>query len=500
VSWKNSGGPQFKAACCLYLSITLPGYPEFGKFHLHLEEKMKKLFLVLSVLVIAGMALAACQTATPAPTEEPAAPAAPAATEVPAPTAVPATEVPAAPALSGTIRVGSWDSADGLAPFNSAIASFEAAYPGVKVQLEDVPQGYGDKLLAEFASGTAPDVFQVGDGDVAKFAAQGVFEPLDPYIKGEKGTDPLDTSVFIQAVADIGKVGGTTYLLTKDSSPLVLYYNKTLFDAAGVAYPTDKWTWDDFKAAAEKLTVKDASGNVTQWGVQLPDSWGDPTWVRGILPIIYQNGGDIISPDGKKATGYLDSDQTIAALQWYADLITKDKVAPSKADVAALNGADLFQTGKVAMLWTGVWPLGGYIKDTTMNFGTTTLPAGSAGRANSICWAGFAVYSKSENKDAAWAFLRWIGADKGAEDFANYALTDVKAIADKQGKTTDPYYASVMSDLAVVHPLPDFTTMKYNDCLNTPFAAALDTYFTSGGDLKALLSDVATQADACLGQ
>ena len=457
---------------------------------------MKKLFLVFSVVLIASMVFTACG---PAATTPPAPPATqPPATQPPA-TQPPATEAPTAtqpPAakLSGTVRIGSWDSADALTPFNDAITSFEAAYPNVKIQLEDVPQNYGDKLLAEFASGTAPDVFQVGDGDVARFAAQGVFEPLDPYISGQKGNDPLDTSVFIQAVADIGKVGGTTYLLTKDSSPLVLYYNKKMFDAAGVAYPTDKWTWADLLSAAQKLNKPG-----TQWGIQLPDGWGDPTWVRGILPIIYQNGGDIISADGKKVTGYLDSDATIQALQWYADLITKYKVAPSKADVAALNGADLFQTGKVAMLWTGVWPLSGYIKDTTMSFGTAPLPQGKV-RANSICWAGFALYSKGQNKDAAWAFLRWIGADKGAEAFANYALTDVKAIADSQGKTTDPYYASVMSDLGVVHPLPDFTTMKFNDCVNTPLTKALDTYFTSGGDMKTLMSKVASDGDTCLAQ
>ena len=226
-------------------------------------------------------------------------------------------------------------------------------------------------------------------------------------------------------------------------------------------------------------------------------NWGDPLWTRGILPIIYQNGGDIISSDGTKVSGYLDSDATVAALQWYTDLFTKYKVAPTKADVAALSGQDLFQTGKVAMLWTGVWPMSGYIKDATMSFGTAQLPQGTA-RANSICWSGFALYSKSKNKEAAWAFLRWVGGDKGAYQFANYALTDVKAIADAQGKTTDPYYASVMADLAVVHPLPDFTTTKFNDCLNTPFSAALDGYFSKGGDLKTIMSGVATAADACL--
>ena len=453
---------------------------------------MKKIFLVLSVLVVAGMALAACQSATPTPAPTKA----PVVTQAPVATEAPATEVPA-PTVSGTIRVGSWDGADALKPWDEAIASFKAAYPDVEVKLESVPQGYGDKLLAEFASGTAPDVFQVGDGDVAKFAAQGVFEPLDPYISGEKGNDALDTSVFVQAVADIGKVSGTTYLLTKDFSPLVLYYNKNLFDAAGVAYPTADWTWNDFLTASQKLTVKDSSGAITQWGIQLPDGWGDAYWSRGIWPIIYQNGGDVISEDGKTTTGFLDSDATVQAVQWYSDLFLKEKVAPTKADVDALAGADLFATGKVAMLWTGVWPLGDYIKNTDIKVGTVQLPQGTE-RGNSICWAGFAMYSKSENKDAAWAFLRWIGAGDGAKSFANYALTDVKAIADEQGKTTDEFYGPVMADLDNVHPLPDFTNAKFGECVATPFQAALEGYFTSGGDLKTILTDVSTQADACL--
>ena len=466
---------------------------------------MKKLFFGLSFLIVAAMVLVACQPAA-TPTAEPtAAPAAEEPTAEPAveePTAEPATEeAPANPAadLSGTVRVGSWDNADALQPWDAAIASFEAAYPNIDVQLEDVPQGYGDKLLAQFAYGTAPDIFQVGDGDVANFAAKGVFEPLDAYISGEKGSLPLDTSIFYSAIADIGKVNGSTYLLTKDYSSLVLFYNKDLFDAAGVAYPTADWTWDDFTAAAKALTVADASGAVTQWGVQLPDGWGDAYWTRGILPIIYQNGGDIISPDGTKVSGYLDSDATIEALTWYTDLFLKDKVAPTKADVDALNGQDLFATGKAAMLWTGIWPLSDYKGTEGLNFGVAQLPQGKE-RGNSICWSGFGLYSKSENKDAAWAFLRYIGADEGAKDFADYAMTAVQPIAEAQGKTTDEYYAPVMADLDNVKPLPDFTTNKFGDCLNTPFMAGLEQYFLQGGDLKAIMSGVAAEADACLAQ
>ena len=200
-------------------------------------KKGRSLLFVLmtSVILLGGLILSAC---TPAAT----------ATPPPTATAVRRDDVPVS-TIMGTIRIGSWDSGPALEPFNAAIKSFEAANPEAKVQLESVPTEYGPKLLTQFAAGTAPDVFQVGDGDVSTFAAQGVLEPLDPYITGD---NPLDMDVFFPGVAAIGKVGDQTYLLTKDYSPLVLFYNKKLFDAAGVAYPTAEWTWDDMRAARQE--------------------------------------------------------------------------------------------------------------------------------------------------------------------------------------------------------------------------------------------------------
>jgi multiple sugar transport system substrate-binding protein len=464
---------------------------------------MKKFLSVVSILVMTIMMLAACATATPQVVIQTAV-----VTQVVQQTvAVPVqqtvvvnnviTATPEPATVTGTIRVGSWDSGDGLKPLNAAAADFQAAYPGVKVQVESVPQGYGDKLLAEFASGTQPDVMQVGDGDPSNFASKGGLEPLDDYISGKTGSNPLDTSVFYPAVFNIGKVSGKTYLVTKDYSPLVLFYNKKLFDAAGVAYPTDKWTWDDLLAAAQKLTVS-AGGKTTQWGIELPDGWGASNWTRGIQPIIYQNGGSLISPDGKTSTGYVNSDATIAAIQWYVDLFNKFKVAPTDAQVAALSGQDLFQTQKVAMLWTGRWPISGYQADPKLNFGVAQLPTGTQ-RGNSICWSGYAMSSKSANKLTAWAFLKFVASGQGAQEFAKYALTADKQIADLQGLTTDPLNAPIMADLANVKPLEILSNLNYNTCVDGPLATAIQTYILKGGDLKALLTDVATKADSsCL--
>lgn len=459
---------------------------------------MTKISSALTTLIIAGLILAACAAPSPlapdtiiqtveVPVEVEKTIVVKEVVEVQVTSAAPPAKV------TGTIRVGSWDSGDALEPFNNAIRSFEAKYPGTKVQLEAVPQDYGSKLLTQFAAGTAPDVFQVGDGDVATFASQGVLEPLDPLINGDL---PLDMGLFFPAIADIGKVGESTYLLTKDYSPLVLYYNKTLFDEAGVEYPTEDWTWDDLLDAAQKLT----DPSKPQWGIQLPGNWGDWLWHRGLAPILYQNGGDFISPDGSTTEGYLNSPETVEALQWYVDLFLEHKVAPTKADTESLAGVDLFQNGNVAMVWTGRWPLKDYQKNPRLNFGTVGLPAGPQGKANSICWAGFAVYSKGSNKDTAWAFVKHIAAEEGAQEFAKYALTAVEPIAELQGLDTDPFNESIITDLENVRPLPDFLNPKFDQCVVKNFRAELEQVFLENKPVQDAMDSASALADACFAE
>ncbi len=402
--------------------------------------------------------------------------------------------------LSGVVRVGSWESGDALTPWNNAIANFEAEHPNIDVQLEAVPQDYGTKLLAEFASGTAPDIFMSGDGDVSKWVALGASENLDPYIDGANG---FDRSVLFPAVAAFGEVNGSTYYLTKDYSPLIVYYNSDLFQSAGVDLPTASWTWDDLLNAAELLTL-DANGNnatspdfdpsnIQQWGISMPY-----TWDRAIEPIIYENGGSLIAPDGSGFDGYMNSDATVSALQWYADLYTKYHVTPTNADTQSYAGVDMFQSGLVAMQWTGVWPLNGYKDVSGFNFGTTSLPAGPAGNANVLCWSGFAMYTGSQNKDAAWEFLKYIGTGDGAKEFANYAWTPVVAIADEQGLSSDPLTADIVADLDNLQPIPDQLSRYWGDCGSKYFVQEFTTVLENGVAVSDAMNTAASEADTCL--
>ena len=393
-------------------------------------------------------------------------------------------DVPAA-----TIRVGTWESGAALEIWNSLIADFNKLYPQVKISFEPVPDNYGTKLLTQIAANDAPDVFQVGDGDVRMFVERGGAADLTPYVQGKGKLPGADTGVYYPALFQTGVVDGKTSFFTKDYSPLAIYYNKDLFDKANVAYPKDGWTWEDFQNTAVKLTS--GSGPTAQYGVALPGNW-----TRAIEPFIFQNGGDVSSPDGTKTSGYLDSPATVEAIQYYVDLYNKYKVSPSPADMGTtFKGVDLFQTGKAAMYLTGIWPESGYAKDSNFHFGVVGLPQHKQ-RANAVCWAGLGLYKGSKNPDQAWLFLRYIGGQAGQTAFAANGLPSMPSVAANLKIAQDPNKGVFLKENAYLKPLPDMRTRYWNDTTNKFWGEAMDKLLAEGGDVKAALTDAAQKADA----
>jgi multiple sugar transport system substrate-binding protein len=151
------------------------------------------------------------------------------------------------------------------------------------------------------------------------------------------------------------------------------------------------------------------------------------------------------------------------------------------------------------MLWTGRWPLKDFLKNQQLNFGTAQLPMGKE-RANSICWAGFGMYSKGTNKDTAWAFLKYITAEEGAQEFAKYAFTAVQPIAALQGLDSDPFNTNIVKDLANVKPLPDTRQPKWVDCGEKFFKEELEKVFLEDKAVQDAMDTAASEADACFKQ
>ncbi|MCS7177836.1 MAG: sugar ABC transporter substrate-binding protein [Anaerolineae bacterium] len=391
------------------------------------------------------------------------------------------------------LRVGTGDSGEGLNPHQEIIARFENENADILVQLEAVAgRDYYTRLLTQIAAKDAPDIMQIGDDAVPMFASKGALLPLEDYIKG---TYPLDTQMYLPGVLDPGRWEGKLWLLPKDFTPLGVYYNKKIFDQFGVAYPQDGWTWTDLLQTAQALTRDvDGDGKTDIWGIQLTANWttGFEYWVAAA-------GGRLISEDGKRFVGYMDSPETIAAVQFFADLYNKYKVAPPPADFNLWAGGNTeFENGKAAMRIFGRWPQARYRENPNLDLGLVGVPAGKV-RANILFWSGFGIFSGSKHPEAAWRFLRFYAGKEGSEVWKDWAIPPVASVAEAAGLTTDSLEGVWIRELNFLAPRAYVFTPYWNETADPALRKALETVLTDPqADVAAVMKRAAQEAQAAL--
>ena len=427
---------------------------------------MKPWLRVALLMMVFSLVLAACQTGTPAASDE-------------------------APAVT-VIRVGTGDGGDGLNPHQQIIQNFEAQNKDILVQLEAVAgNDYYARLLTQLAAKQAPDLMQIGDDAVPSFVSKGAFVPLDDYMKSAG----FDASIYLPGLLAPGQVDGKQYLLPKDYSPVAVYYNKKLFDAAGVPYPQEGWTWDDLLATAQKLTVDaDKDGTPETWGLQLPAAWttGFEYWVAAA-------GGRLISEDGKQFVGYMDSPEVVRAVQFYADLYNRYKVAPPPADLSQFGGGNPeFASGQAAMYLFGRWPQAGFKTNPNLDLGVAPPPADKA-RANVLFWGGFGIAASSQNPQQAFRFLKDYTGEPGAQVWKDWALPAVKSVAESSGLAADPIEGVWIKELNYLTPRAYTFTPYWNESADPALRKALETMLLNAdADAAVVMKQAATEAQATL--
>lgn len=298
---------------------------------------------------------------------------------------------------------------------DSWFSGFRAKYPNISVKLIQVPDSdYSQKVNQMVVGNTAPDVMLLFETDLPKFAKSGAIDDLDTYI--EKNKD-IDTTDFIPAVSDLAKATGGNYGLPWAVASEIMYYNKDMFDAQGVSYPTDDWTWDDFSKAAEKLTKTDG-GKTTQWGA-------DALTFRGLWWSLAGEAGDKIVSDGTLSLG----DGLKDALAFQNKLTNELQVSPQPA--AGDSVSDLFASGQAAMTRTGSWMTAQY-KDLDFNWDIATLPKDKQSY-NSLHTGFYTINSQSKKKDAAWKFISYMMSEEGQKSNSEWGgnPSALKSIAAK---------------------------------------------------------------------
>lgn len=304
------------------------------------------------------------------------------------------------------LRIAAWggagDDSDAARIEREVYAEFERQNPGVEIQLENIPgsQDYVRKVLLSFIAGAEPDVIRLDASSAAVFINNGALKDLTPFVEGEDG---IDLSDYYENVVNIARRERSLYAIPVDFTPLVVYYNKRLFDEAGVPYPSDNWTWNEFLAKAKQLTKGD------QYGFTFTN------WMPGWLPWVWNNGGDVLGPDGK-AVGTADSQATIEAVSWLRDLITVHKVAPSLSQMAA-EGAAPFANATAAMETSGHWNLVGLASAPKVKLdeiGIAPLPVSRLGRkpVTVIYESGWSIGRNCKNPDLAWKFIKYYTSEE----------------------------------------------------------------------------------------
>jgi multiple sugar transport system substrate-binding protein len=250
-----------------------------------------------------------------------------------------------------------------------------------------------------YVAGNPPDLVTLDASSAAVFIDNGLLEDLTALIAADRD---FKLSDYFPNVVDIARRGGKLYAIPGDFTPMVVIYNKRLFDQAHVPYPRGGWTRREFLAAAKALTVRAGREGdpPLRYGFQFNKSM--PMW----FPWIWANGGDVLDPSGTHAGGWLDGPATVDAVQFLVDLIRVHRVAPSLSETAAA-GVDLFRTGRAAMIMTGHWSLIEYRAD-GMDVGVACIPS-DAGRHVTVMYeAGLAISRVSRHKQAAWQYIKYM--------------------------------------------------------------------------------------------
>ena len=332
--------------------------------------------------------------------------------------------------------------------------AFERQNPDVEVKLEFYSHAYWQKLYTMIAAGCAPDVWYVSCPYMIDLARKRMLADLTPLIQ----RDGVDMSLYYEVVSKSFTWQERQYALSMQFGAIALYYNRDLFDDAGLAYPDTRWeaildgvsgepvtdpasgqprrrmvhspwSWADLLAAARELTRDtDNDGAVDQFGFFVTS--GMETCVANF---IYQNGGSVM--DEGRSRVVLDTPEAVGAVQFLQDLLWVEKVAPTPeaAGMEGVGAVDLFETGKVAMTYDGSWRMDYYNRSGLLNYDVAPLPCGPRGHRGMVANGlanGLNARTRGPRREAAWRWIKFyagiLGADDASEAKAQVLLGEMK--------------------------------------------------------------------------
>jgi multiple sugar transport system substrate-binding protein len=272
---------------------------------------------------------------------------------------------------------------------------FMQRHPNITVKAENTPWGdFRQKYLAQAAGNALPDLIYVHFSWAQDFAKTGILTPLDDYIAKEKdfNLDDFSKPSLVSYQRD-----GKLWVIPYDEGPGNLYYNKDLFDKAGIKYPDDTWTLEDLKQNAIKLTS--GEGPTKIFGLSGLPSPGDSLMAPSFL---FPFGAQYIS-EPKEDQVLINKPEAVAAMEWWEELRAKGAV-PSPAELQNVAWPP-FQFGRIAMDHNGSWATPPIRENAKFNWDVAKWPKGPAKQSTFSAGSGYAITRDSKQADAAWIYL-----------------------------------------------------------------------------------------------
>jgi len=348
------------------------------------------------------------------------------------------------------------------------------------------------RLLAQLAAPDGPQLIAMSAADLGQYAAQGALAPMDDFWDTDTW---MDTSVLPEAAREASTVDGVTYGVPLNVAPMMLYWNKDMFEAAGLDPETPPRTWDELAEMAKQLTVdENGDGVPEQFGLALADNNTVPIWQM----LLWGNGGGVVSQDGTESL--LGTPQTIEALQYWVNLVRDDHISP-----IGLSGADadnLFRTQRAAMQIVGPWQTTAYT-DAGINFGLAAPPAGPAGSDTLLDVVNFTTNGRIDptQADAARKFLAFWNSPESQVVWADGSgfppnRTDIPA-----SDLANPYSA-VFGNPELLNNSQVYLggVPNSNQITTEVFEPALQRALNSSGDISSIFTDADAQVRSLIGQ
>ncbi|MCI0710865.1 MAG: sugar ABC transporter substrate-binding protein [Chloroflexi bacterium] len=285
------------------------------------------------------------------------------------------------------LRMNTWAGVDEAAELQEIIDEVNANSESFEIVYEPNPADYYTQLQTQLAGGEAPDLFWL-DQDHMSWAFEGVLLDISEYLANDD-SEVANPEDYYEGIWNTVALNDGVYGLPWIAQPVVLYYNRAIFDEMGMDYPTAEWTWEDFQAAAVALT------NEEHYGFAM----------NGWPPIdifIWSYGGDLVSDDMSEIL--LNSEEAKAGAQLYADMIWNEECCPSEETIAEEGFAEMFKAGRLAMF------MGGAADDLDrvegLDVGVSPVPQGVNGENVTFAWsASTVINADTEHPDEAYEAL-----------------------------------------------------------------------------------------------